>query len=123
MNETDARDYRDLDVWQVARGLAIAVYQVTQSFPKEEQFGLVSQMRRGAVSVAANIAEGNGRFHRNDYARFVSIARGSVTELECLLDIAGELGMAPERDLAAAHEMATRVSQMLFRLYHKLADH
>ena len=122
MSGRDIRDYRDLDVWQTARELAVSIYDLTRQLPKEERFGLVSQMRRAAVSIAANIAEGNGRMHRGEYAHFVSIARGSAAELECLLDITRTLGLVSVQDCAAALELIGRVLRMLFKLYHKLAQ-
>jgi four helix bundle protein len=74
--------YRDLEVWREGMDLAEACYQLTKTFPKEEMYGLVSQIRRAAVSVPANIAEGYGREYRNEYIQFLRIAQGSLRELE-----------------------------------------
>ena len=74
--------YRDLLVWQKARVLAKDIYILTRAFPRDETFGLISQMRRSAISIASNIAEGQGRWNRRDYRRFLFIARGSTFELE-----------------------------------------
>ena len=74
--------YRDLNAWKSAMDLVDSVYKATKDFPKEEIYGLVSQMRRSAVSVPSNIAEGNSRRMRGEYLRFLSIAHGSLTELE-----------------------------------------
>ena len=83
--------YRDLRVWQYAMKLVVRVYAETQSFPKDELYGLVSQMRRAAVSVPSNIAEGKGRLTDRDRAHFFSQARGSLLELETQVLIAREL--------------------------------
>lgn len=84
--------YRHLAVWKDSVAFAAEVYQVTKQFPKEELFGMVSQLRRAAVSVPANIAEGAGRKSRGDFARFVDIALGSLNEVETLLEIARQIG-------------------------------
>lgn len=84
--------YRDLEVWQKSMDLVVEVYRLATLFPQEEQFGLTSQIRRAAVSIPANIAEGHGRLHRGDYVRYLSIARGSLTEAETHLQIAVRLG-------------------------------
>jgi four helix bundle protein len=83
--------YRDLEVWQRAMNLAEEVYQQTQSFPQEEIYGLTSQMRRAVVSVPANIAEGYGRIHRKEYIHHLSIARGSLWEVETMVQLAVRL--------------------------------
>jgi four helix bundle protein len=76
------KNYRELVVWQKAMGLAKLCYQVTKRFPKEEMFGMTSQIRRSAASIPANIAEGHGRTHTKDYLHFLSIAKGSLAEVE-----------------------------------------
>ena len=83
---------KDLKVYQKAFQLSILVYKITKHFPKDELFGLVSQMRRCAVSVPSNISEGKGRYTDREYVRFLSIARGSLFELQTQLDISFELG-------------------------------
>src|SRR5258708_40370008 len=75
-------DFKNLKVWQKAHALALRVYQETRSFPKDEMYGLTSQMRRAAVSIGANIAEGSGRRSDGEFVRFLQIARGSAAELE-----------------------------------------
>lgn len=84
--------YADLKVWQAAMGLALDVYRQTQSFPKEEIYGLTSQLRRAAVSVASNIAEGKGRFSDKELLHFLSQSRGSIFEIESQIIIAWRLG-------------------------------
>jgi four helix bundle protein len=83
--------YRDLIAWRKATQLAVEIYRVTQKFPKDELYGLTSQMRRAAVSVASNIAEGKGHYSRKEFAQFLYRARGSLLELETQLFIAREL--------------------------------
>ncbi len=92
------QDYRKLKVWKKAHELALAVYEDTRCFPREELYGLTSQMRRAAVSISANIAEGAGRSGNGEFGRFLYIAMGSAAELECELALARDLHLlAPER--------------------------
>ena len=86
------KDLETLKAWQSAMSLAKAVYKETESFPQKEQYGLASQMRRAAVSIAANIAEGKGRNHRKEYLQFCYLARGSAYELITLIKLSEELG-------------------------------
>ncbi len=89
--------YRDLLVWQKSMDLVKAIHQETRSFPKEEIYGLSSQMRRAAVSVPCNIAEGQGRMSKKQFKQFLALSRGSVLELETQIQIAGDLGfLSPE---------------------------
>ncbi len=89
--------YRDLRVWQEAVDLAVVVYAATEDFPRREQFGLANQLRRAAVSISSNIAEGKGRGTDRDYCHFLYIARGSVLELQTQIEIALRLKfLAPE---------------------------
>jgi carbamoyl-phosphate synthase large subunit len=87
-----AASFRELDSWILAMDLVTDVYAATATFPREERFGLTSQIRRAAVSIPANIAEGKARFGAGEYRRFVSIALGSVAELQTELEIALRLG-------------------------------
>jgi four helix bundle protein len=91
--------YRDLTAWQKARTLVVAVYDCTSEFPDNERFGLVSQLRRGAVSVASNIAEGKGRQSDRDLLHFLFCARGSIYEVQTQLEIAGRLSYLTIRHL------------------------
>jgi len=95
-------DFRLLKAWQHADELAILIYQITQHFPSEERYGLVQQMRRAAVSVVANVAEGATRDSIKEFAQFLSIARGSLAELECYLSIAQRLGCLQEASYQTA---------------------
>ena len=91
-DESKTSGYKDLLVWQKGNDLVKRIYQTTQSFPAEEKFGLVSQMRRAAVSIPSNIAEGQARHTTGEFIQFISHAEGSVAELETQLIIAIELG-------------------------------
>jgi four helix bundle protein len=86
-----ARDFRSIKAWQHAYQLTLRIYRATDSFPQAERFGITSQVRRSAASVAANIAEGSSRSAKNDYLRFLEIALGSLRETECFLMLARDL--------------------------------
>ena len=88
------QDFRKLDVWQQARLLAVSVYEATSQFPTSEEFALKSQLRRASISICANIAEGRGRPGDADFRRFLGVAMGSASELECELLIATDLGFS-----------------------------
>jgi len=89
-------DYRKSKAWQRCDDLAVAIYEATRGFPKHETYGLTSQMRRAAVSIAANIAEGSGRATRKDYLRFLYQARGSLREVEYYIHLARRLAYLSE---------------------------
>lgn len=112
--------YRELLVWQKAMDLVVATYQLTQYFPASERFGLTSQMRRAAVSVPANIAEGRGRKHLAEYLNHLSMANGSLKELETCVLIAERLRFAPVADCQAVMRQAEEVGRMLAGLMDKL---
>lgn len=94
----EVKDFTDLRVWQLGVQLALAVYRATREFPSDERFGLTSQLRRAAVSVPSNIAEGHTRNRSGDYLRFLGIARGSLAEVKTQLIIARELGFVSNSD-------------------------
>ncbi len=112
--------YRDLVVWQRAMTLIEEVYKLSSTFPKQEQFGITSQVRRACISIAANIAEGHSRGTRKDYAHFISMARGSLAEVETYLILAGRLKLANRDDLTPTWHLAEEVSKMLTALHHRL---
>jgi four helix bundle protein len=91
-NEAAGRGHYKLEAWKLAMGLVRNVYTLTQTFPKEEMFGLTSQLRRAAVSIPSNIAEGAARAGEKEFAQFLNIARGSLSELETQLLISADLG-------------------------------
>src|ERR1700691_5318707 len=108
-----ARSYRDLDVWKRAVELAIACHALAARLPAIERYALADQLRRAAVSVAANIAEGNARESRRSYLSFLSIASGSVAEVDTHLEIIERVGYIPASDLVMAREFVGRVRRML----------
>ncbi len=116
------KSYRDLAVWQKAMDLVIAAYRLTDAFPPEERFGLVGQLRRSAVSVPANIAEGYGRKHRGDYLRHLSIARGSLAELETHVTIGVRLEFIAREKAAEVWELAQETGKMVNKLMGSLDD-
>ena len=113
---SDIRSYRDLIVWQKARELVKKVYEGSESFPRNEVFGLTQQMRRAAVSVPSNIAEGYGRGSRPEYIRFLHIARGSLYEIETQLLLAEDLGYLSGDVSRSLQHAAESVSKLLYRL-------
>ena len=101
-----ARSYRDLLVWQKGKALAVRIYKATETFPVSERYGLTSQLRRAAVSVPSNIAEGQGRLTRGEFRHFLSQARGSLLELDTQLAIAADLKyITPEMLHSLAHDV------------------
>ena len=106
-------NFRELLVWRRAQDLALDVYRTTESFPRDERFGLTAQMRRAAVSVSSNIAEGCGRQGDRELARFLHIARGSVRELECQLLLSCELGYLQQDAHAKLDAASQEISRML----------
>jgi len=112
--------YRDLVVWQKGIQLVKNIYQLTDKFPKSEMFGLVSQMRRAAVSIPANLAEGYSRKHRREYIQFVRIAYGSGAELETFLVLTRELTFAHASEIAKVEALLNEVMRMLNKLISSL---
>lgn len=107
--------YKDLTVWQKSIALIVEVYKVTNKFAPEEKFGLVSQMRRCAVSIASNIAEGYARKNRKENAQFVNIAFGSATELETQNIISKELKLVSPEAWSKVDQLLNEVLRMLYR--------
>ncbi|HEY1499860.1 MAG TPA: four helix bundle protein [Acidobacteriaceae bacterium] len=112
--------YKDLRVWQESFALSIAVYRLTVDFPRDEIYGLSSQLRRAAVSIPSNIAEGYGRGTRKDSRSFVSIARGSTLELQTQIGIANEMRFGKRGLMEKAQFQAEEVGKMLWGLLQKL---
>ena len=110
------KSYRELDVWKAAVDLVESVYMVCRVWPDFERFGLISQAQRAAVSVPANIAEGYGRSHRGDYLRHLSIARGSLAELDTHMVIAHRLGYMLREQARSPWQLSQRVGRMLTKL-------
>jgi four helix bundle protein len=107
------KSHKDLDVWRLAIDLAQNIYEVSKSFPRDEQFGMTSQMRRAAVSIGGNIAEGAARKGQREFTQFLYIALGSASELETQLEIARRVGLVADGDFARLDALLARVAQML----------
>jgi len=114
------RNYRDLFVWQKSMALVTEVYSITRLFPKEELYGLASQIRRSAVSIPSNIAEGYGRYSTNDYTRFLQIAIGSLYELQTQLEICLNLGYLSKDTFEKIYEQSREIERMLSSLIKKV---
>ena len=114
------RNYRDLAVWQRGMDIALAVYQATKEFPDDERFGIISQLRRAATSVPANIAEGHGRSSTKDYLRHISIAIGSLAETATFIELAGRLNYGSIDELRRIFELITEERRMLRTLQKSL---
>jgi carbamoyl-phosphate synthase large subunit len=112
--------YEDLEVWQLAYELARRLYVDTRTFPRDERFGLTSQIRRSAISVASSIAEGAGRFTPGEFRNLVSVAGGSVLELDCQIRLAGDLGYLAAEAVRERRLACDRVGKMLYRLHQSL---
>jgi four helix bundle protein len=110
---SEINSYRDLDVWKQSRQLVKSVYQLSRSFPKEEQFGLTNQLRRAAISVPSNVAEGSGRNHSKDSIQFFFIARGSLYEIETQLIISFDLEYISDSHLKEVLEQVTRCKKLI----------
>ena len=119
-SKATAQGFRDLLVWQKALVLVKQIYLVTQQFPRDEKFGLTSQMRRAAVSIPSNIAEGQARHTTGEFIQFISNAEGSVAELETQLEIAGDLMYCTLAQKERLLLLAEEVRKMLNGLRRKL---
>lgn len=111
-----AQSFHDLVVWQRAIELSVAVYEATSTFPREEVYGLTSQLRRAAVSVASNIAEGRGRITQGEFRQFLSVAQGSNYEVQTQILIARRLGFGSKDSLERVDQLSTEVGKMLSSL-------
>jgi len=111
-----AKNFRDLKVWQVGQKLVVEIYRVSGVFPDSERYGLTSQMRRAAVSVPSNIAEGFNRYHNKEYRHFLYVALGSCAELETQMEIALNLGFLDSEKYESVIDVIDHESRMLRRL-------
>jgi len=112
----------DMDVFKKAHKIAVEIYGITKTFPQDEKFALVSQMRRAAYSIPSNLMEGGHRLNRKEYRQFVGIAKGSVGELKYFLMLSKDLGYIAEREYLVLHESAEELSKMLSGLIKSLTD-
>ena len=119
--EKKTQNYKDLVVWQKGIALAKAVYQLTAKYPSEEKFGLVAQMRRAAVSIPSNIAEGQARHTTGEFIQFMSHAEGSTAELETQIILSLELGFAVKEKTTAEFVLLDDIRRMLNGLRRKLS--
>ena len=113
--------FRDLRVWQAGMDLVTHVYRLTQSFPREEQYGLTSQMRRAAVSVPSNIAEGHARESSKEYLNHLSIVQGSLAELQTQIEIAARLDFVEAEAARQTLELSASLSRQIFALRNAIA--
>lgn len=116
------RSYRDLLVWQKGLELAEQIYRLTKAFPDEERFGLVAQMRRAVVSVPSNIAEGQARHGRKEFIHALSLAQGSLAELDTQLELSGKLGYCSDPSRAEAFKVIAELQKMLSALRQRLSE-
>ena len=121
MNQS-TQSYKDLVVWQKGIELAKRIYAVTRGFPNEERFGLTSQMRRAAISIASNVAEGQARRTTPEFIQFVSHAEASAAELDTQIILAVELNFCRKTDVLPIYELNDEIRRMLNALHRKLAE-
>jgi four helix bundle protein len=114
--------YRDLIVWQKSMSLVTLIYKLVADLPVNEKYGLTPQIKRSAISISSNIAEGYGRNYRKDYSRFLQIARGSLFENQTQLEIAVNLDFIKANDLEEIKELSVEVEKMLNSLIKKLEE-
>lgn len=113
--------YKELIVWQKSIDLIVEIYRLTKLFPKSELYGITSQIRRAAVSIPTNIAEGFARKHRQEYIQFIRISFGSGSELENLLIISEKLELAPLHEFEKSNKLLIEVMKMLNAMINKLS--
>ena len=116
------QSHRDLIVWQKAMDLAVEVYRLADRFPKSEMYRLVSQVTRAGASVPANIAEGQARFGRKDYAHFLAISKGSLMEVDTFLTLSVRLKYLTSADCKVAFALITEISKMLTKMRSRLRE-
>jgi four helix bundle protein len=117
-----AQPYQDLLVWQRAMEMTVAIYEATRSFPSDERYGLISQLRRAAVSVASNIAEGRGRISQGEFRQFLGLAQGSNYEVQTQLLVAKRMKMGESETLCKAEDLSVEVGKMLSALIASLGS-
>jgi four helix bundle protein len=122
LSNNDIKSYRDLRVWQEAMNLAALCYALTRKFPKEEMFGMTSQIRRAAASIAANIAEGHGRELSGSFVQFLRIAQGSLKEVETHLLLSERVGLSTEVSIKPAVEKCDEIGKMLRSLIRAIQE-
>jgi len=114
------RDYRKYDVWKLGHEITLQIYALTKEFPKKEQFGIISQMRRAAYSIPSNISEGCGRESDAEFKRFLIISRGSASELEYFTVLAKDLGYLNQSSYTKVNDDVNKVKRSLNNLIQKI---
>jgi four helix bundle protein len=114
--------FTELNVWKRSHALVLEVYRVTKAFPPDEKFNLISQIRRAALSVPTNIAEGSKRKSKQEYARFLNYAEGSLSETEYLLVVSRDLGYLPSKTCQRHLDEISEITRMLYALRSKVAQ-
>ncbi len=115
-------NFKELNVWKESRILVKEIYLLTKNFPKDEKFGLVSQIRRAAISICANIAEGTGRDTENQLLNFLNIAKGSAYEIENLLILCKDLEYLNEQEFISLESQVIKIQNMLYRFSEKIQN-
>lgn len=114
--------YRDLKVWQLSHSLTLDIYKITRTFPPEERYGIISQMRRAAYSVPSNIVEGKSRNTQKEFKHFLHISRGSIDELSYFLLLSKDLGYVTNEDFELLQDRCSHIASMLNNLIKKLLN-
>jgi four helix bundle protein len=117
---SEIKDFQDLIIWQKGMDIAEKCYYLTQSFPKEELYGMVQQVRRSSASIPANIAEGYGRRSSGDYVRFLNISQGSINELQTHLILCQRVGLCNAKDIELILDWLQEETRMIYALIKKL---
>ena len=117
---SEIKDFKDLIIWQKGMDIAQKCYYITKSFPKEELYGMVQQVRRASPSISANIAEGYGRRSAGDYSRFLNISQGSINELQTHLMLGKRVGLCQEEDITSIISLLQEETRMISSLLKKL---
>lgn len=121
MEHSRIQSYRDLTAWRKSIAVAVEIYRVTRKLPDDERFGLVPQLRRAAVSISSNIAEGHGSSYRRTFLRHLSVARGSLMEIESILHVTEHLGQLAPADLADSRRLLDDTSRLITALRRALS--
>jgi four helix bundle protein len=120
MNQIGTKPYHRFIAWQSAHALAVKVYEVTKSFPKDEHYGIISQLRRAALSIPTNIVEGTGRQGQKELRNFLNIALGSLAEVEYLLEFVKDVGYITDTQYAELDELRRKTGSPLWNFYKSL---
>lgn len=115
------KNFKELEIWQIGKEIAKDIYTLTNKYPNQEMYGMISQMRRSALSIPLNIAEGFNRFHKAEFRRFLFISLGSCAELETQIIISKELGFISEDEFDQFNNKIERISKMIRSLSNKLS--